>query len=111
MQQRDGCQGEPQASLYPMVRCATHPGAERLGYWICEHVAIGADIAVHFAPSESERGHVVCERCLADELSQNLLRLERVAEALELHCAECVTYHLGARMPPAEVTDFAAVIQ
>jgi hypothetical protein len=89
---------------YPMVRCATHPGTPRPGYSVCEHVANGADVAIHYAPTESDLGHVVCKRCYEDELSAYSLRLTRVANALELQCAECVFYHLGDRLPPCEVS-------
>lgn len=94
-----------------MVACAIHRGSPKPGYSICCHVANGADAAVHYAPTKDELGHVVCLQCHADELSANSLRLTRVANALEIHCAECVAYHLGDRLPAAEVVDLGAVVQ
>lgn len=108
MQQQTGVE---LAEHYPLVRCATHVESLKPGYSICEHVANGADAAVHYAPTKDELGHVVCDRCQADELSANSLRLSRVANALELHCSDCVAYHLADRLPPAEVTEPMAVVQ
>lgn len=87
---------------YPLVKCEVH-GDRKLGYAVCIHVSRGADARRHYAPTESELGFIVCARCEDDELSGDWTRLNRVACVLQLHCAECVAYHLGARLPACEV--------
>lgn len=83
---------------YPMMSCLVHR-VPKPGYYVCRHVANGADIAMHLPATSAELGHIVCEQCYGDEASEDSLRLARVAEALELHCADCVAYHLGERLP------------
>ena len=86
-----------------MVRCAVHPDRPpKPGYAVCRHVMNGADVVLHVAPTPSELGHVVCGLCADDGLTSDARLLYRVAMALELHCADCVAYHLGARLPAAE---------
>jgi len=94
---------------YPLGICTVHPGAATPGYSVCVHVERGADIAVHYAPEQHEVGHILCARCYSDELSCDPHRLVRVASCLELHCVECVMYHLGARLPAAEVVGLAVM--
>lgn len=88
---------------YPMASCALHNSLPlRPGYAVCDHVANGADIARHVAPTAWRIGLISCARCWEDEMSKDSVRLARATLALEVQCAHCVEYHLGKRLPPCE---------
>lgn len=97
---------------YPMLRCVVHPDRPaRPGYAVCSHVMQGAEAVVHVAPTASELGHIVCGHCADTELTGDVMLLAQLAGALELRCAYCVEYHLGARLPAAEAVDLGATVQ
>jgi hypothetical protein len=91
----------------PLVECVVHSNeAARTGYSVCFHVALGADIAVHRAPSADELGVVLCRQCACDEGTDDPYRLARVLMSMGVFCAKCVEYHLGARLRRAALAEW-----